>query len=275
MSNRNLKKTSDSRRASVKGITLVLFAGAAGLLLFSAVGSTRAALTYYSETYSAQIDVQSIGVTLMENGSSISYRDYTHADDEWFEASGELLQLPEGEKWQIGKTYAEELAVRNSGAIDEYVRVKIYKYWVDKDGNKLPHLSPSMIDLHLTLDHWIIDENATTAHIREGDGRDGEMIVLYYDSILEAAEDDGAFHVTEPFSDTITIDERVAAKVTEYSKTDENGWKTVYTVYDYDGASFVVEAEVDAVQTHNARDAIRSAWGVEVEVGEDGSLRLK
>ena len=42
--------------------------------------------------------------------------------------------------------------------------------------------------------------------------------------------------------------------------------------YDYDGASFVVEAEVDAVQTHNAQSAIKSAWGVDVEVGADGTL---
>ena len=48
--------------------TVVLFGLSIGCLAFSAVGSTRAALTYYSETYTAQIDVQSIGVTLMENG---------------------------------------------------------------------------------------------------------------------------------------------------------------------------------------------------------------
>ena len=46
------------------------------------------------------------------------------------------------------------------------------------------------------------------------------------------------------------------------------------TVYEYDGAMFVLEAEVDAVQTHNAADAIRSAWGVEVTLEEDGALRL-
>ena len=48
--------------------TAALFGLAMGCLGFSAVGSTRAALTYYSETYTAQIDVQSIGVSLMENG---------------------------------------------------------------------------------------------------------------------------------------------------------------------------------------------------------------
>ena len=250
--------------------TTVLFGLAIGCLGFSAVGSTRAALTYYSETYTAQIDVQSIGVTLLENGDGAGYRDYTHGDNEWNEASGELLAgtLPEGEEWQPGRTYREELAVRNSGTIEEYVRIKLYKYWTDENGNKRTDLSPAMIDLNLTGNHWILDERATTANVREGDGRDGERIVAYYDGILAPGVE------TELFADTITIDGRIADRVTETRETDANGWTTVTTVYEYDGAMFVLEAEVDAVQTHNAADAIRSAWGVEVTLEEDGALRL-
>ena len=268
------------RKRSIRGKngflpgTVVLFALALALLSFSAIGSTRAALTYYSETYTAQIDVQSIGVTLLENGEVAGYRDYTHADNEWNEASGELLALPEGEEWQIGRTYPEALSVRNSGSIDEYVRVKIYKYWVDEAGNKLPHLSPSMIDLHLTGGRWLVDDRATTANMGQGDPRDGEMIVLYYDSPLPAAGE-GMYYETEPFVDTVAIKSDVATKVTEERTTDADGWTTVRTAYDYDGATFVVEAEVDAVQTHNAQSAIKSAWGVDVEVAGDGTLRLR
>ena len=40
-------------------------------------------------------------------------------------------------------------------------------------------------------------------------------------------------------------------------------------------AAFEIEAEVDAVQTHNAEDAIKSAWGVDVSVSEDGALSLR
>lgn len=268
---------SDRRKKRKAGLipgTVVLFALAIALLSFSAIGSTRAALTYYSETYTAQIDVQSIGVSLLENGNIVSYRDYTHADNVWNQASGNLLALPEGEEWQIGKTYPELLSVRNSGSIDEYVRVKIYKYWVDENGRKLPHLSPAMIDLHLTGGHWIVDDRATTANMGEGDFKDGETIVLYYDSPLPAAGE-GVFHETESFVDSVTIKSDVLTKVTEERSTDANGWITVRTVYDYDGASFVVEAEVDAVQTHNAQSAIKSAWGVDVEVAADGTLRLK
>ena len=213
-------------------------------------------------------------MTLLENGEVAGYRDYTHADNVWNEASGELLALPEGEEWQIGRTYPEALSVRNSGSIDEYVRVKIYKYWVDEAGNKLPHLSPSMIDLHLTGGRWLVDDRATTANMGQGDPRDGETIVLYYDSPLPAAGE-GMYYETEPFADTVAIKSDVATKVTEERTTDADGWTTVRTAYDYDGATFVVEAEVDAVQTHNAQSAIKSAWGVDVEVAGDGTLRLR
>ena len=55
--------------------------------------------------------------------------------------------------------------------------------------------------------------------------------------------------------------------------TEENGHKTITTTYVYDGYKFKVEAEVDAVQTHNAQDAIKSAWGVDVNLnGKDISL---
>ena len=95
-----------------------LLLGAAGLLLLgSTVGSTRAALTYYSENYSAQVDMSSIGVSLLENGETVSSRDYT-SDGAWEGGTeGTLLTnlLGEGEKITPGKTYDEKLSVANSG----------------------------------------------------------------------------------------------------------------------------------------------------------------
>jgi hypothetical protein len=50
--------------------------------------------------------------------------------------------------------------------------------------------------------------------------------------------------------------------VASEAKVEQNG-NTITTTYKYDGVEFHVDVEVDAVQTHNAEDAIRSAWGVE------------
>ena len=47
---------------------------------------------------------------------------------------------------------------------------------------------------------------------------------------------------------------------------------TITYSYKYDGYTFHVDAEVDAVQTHNAKDAIKSAWGVDVSVNDDETV---
>ena len=76
--------------------------------------------------------------------------------------------------------------------------------------------------------------------------------MLYYTGIVPAGGQ------TPALSDTLTI---------------KGG--TGLMLADRDGLRFMLEAEVNAVQTHNAEDAIKSAWGVDVSVGADGSLSLK
>ena len=103
----------------------------------------------------------------MENDKEISWRDYSSAGDgTWNEHTGVLLEsmLPEGEKLTLGKKYREELKVRNTGTINQYVRVNIYKYWLDANGVKMRDLSPDLIDLNLVNlgTDWIEDEGART-----------------------------------------------------------------------------------------------------------------
>ena len=139
--------------------TIAAFAVAAGLLLFSSIGGARAALTYFSDDYAANIQLHEIGVTLVENGAPVE---------------GELLAglLGEGQELELGAAYQEELGVYNSGIINEYVRVSIHKYWVDQEGEKIPSLSPDLIDLNLVNigDAWLLDGSASTQ----------ERTVLYY-----------------------------------------------------------------------------------------------
>ena len=237
-------------------VTYGLLALAAVLLLGSTLGSTRAALTYYSENYVAEITVSQIGVTLLENDEKISSRDYN--DNEWNESSnqegsanGVLLQnmLPEGEKLALNKEYPERLAVLNSGSIDEYVRVRVYRYWMKEENGtkkKVTTLAPSLIDLNfVNEEHWIV---------RPSDAGEGERecVELYYKGILPAGS------MTELFADTIRIDGSLSSE----ARVETNG-NTITTIYKYDGVEFHVDVEVDAVQTHNAQDAIKSAWGID------------
>ena len=239
----------------------VLLAASAVLLLSSMVGSTRAALTYYSENYSAEVTVSSIGISLVENDKVISQRNYLE-DDKWDTTTGTLFTdlLNEEEELTLGKTYEEELSVYNSGAIDTYVRVILTKSWQDADGVKDTTLSPELIDLGLvTGNGWVIDQEASTA----------ERTVLYYTAVLPV----GA--ATPSLTDSLRIDPAVGTKVIKTETTDANGYKVVTYVYEYDGYTFTVEAEADAVQTHNAADAMKSAWGVDVAVASDGSISLR
>lgn len=239
--------------------TAVLLSASAVLLIGSTVGSTRAALTYYSENYGAEVTVSNIGVSLLENGETVSRRDYD-SNGEWNETSGALLADLQEETIVPGKEYDEALAVSNSGSIDSYVRVILNKSWTDSEGSTDPNLSPELIDLNLLTDNgWIIDEDASTA----------ERTILYYTNILPAGE------TTPALSDTVRIDPAVADKVTEEVTTDENGYKTITFTYAYDGYTFELEAEVNAVQTHNAQDAIKSAWGVDVDVADGGTISLR
>lgn len=229
----------------MKKKTVVLLVLAAMLLLGSAVGSTRAALIYYSDNYVVGINTSKIGVSLVENGKERE----------------ELLteMLPEGEKLTLGKTYDEAISVKNTGSIDSYIRVILTKSWVDKEGKKDVTLTPALIDLHLLEGNgWIADKSAET----------DERVVLYYTGVVEPDE------TTAALSDTLRIDPAVGTKVIETVKETEEGKVITYT-YEYDGYTACIEAEADAVQTHNAVDAVKSAWGVDVSIAEDGSLSLR
>lgn len=234
--------------------TLVLLAVAVVLLAGSAIGSTRAALTYFSENYAAQMNTPKIGVALLENGEEVANdSDEEVANDSDEEVKSLLTGLTEdGAKFQLGREYKEELAVRNTGTIDQYVRVTIYKYWMtpeteEQESVKDTTLSPSYIDLQMAEGNgWIEDAGARTT----------ERSVWYYTEPLAV----GA--TTPALSDTIQIDNAVASKVSE-STAMEDGKQVTTTVYAYDGYTFQVKAEVDAVQNHNAQAAIKSAWGVD------------
>lgn len=249
---------------SGKKSTVVLFLVAGILLISGGVGSAKAALTYYSEHYTAQMEVPDIGVSLVEKSASgsknICNRDYTGSSGIWEETSQELLQdmLQEtGGKLLLGRKYVEKLSVKNSGKIDEYVRVTLVKSWVKKDGTKETTLAPTLIELHMTQNGWLVDEAASTE----------ERTVLYWPQILPVGK------TTLEFLDSLKISEKIASKVKKETTT-EGAYTTVTTTFLYDDVSFLVEAEVDAVQTHNAKDAIKSAWGIDVNIADDGTLSL-
>ncbi len=238
----------DVRSRSRRGTSvLTALAGvlAIGLLVFASVSGVRAALTPTAR-YQSHMEMREIGVALVENGNDVPN-------------GGTLLaDIPgEGRQLQPGAAYREELAVRNTGDIDEYVCLRVWRYWV-KDGKKQTQLDPSLIRLTMPED---------TGWICAGTGENGEQTVFYYTKPLKSESDSAAAaadKVTLPAVTQLTVDGKVAQMVDQASEKDpQTGRVTVTWTYVFDGAEIALEAEADAVQTHNAKDAMKSAWGID------------
>ncbi|MBO6164299.1 MAG: hypothetical protein J6N77_04530 [Lachnospiraceae bacterium] len=270
------KNNSGLRKFLLSPVTTIgAFVLAAGLLLFSGIGGARSALTYFSETYASRVQMFDIGVTLEENfakkgkDAAVSYRNYNSAaDGSWNEATGVLLGTMLADAGDanlvIGKKYPEELTIMNSGTINHFARVSIYKYWSDADGNKIEptrlsaedelgttELTPALIDLNLVNvgGAWLLDKEAST----------DERTVLYYSKLLEAGKR------SEPFTDTLKIDE-VVGRTMNQTIEKSGDYTKITNTYTYDKYRFTIEVTVDAVQEHNAQDAIKSAWGRDVTI---------
>lgn len=163
-----------------------------------------------------------------------------------------------GEKFKIGKKYKEQIAVKNTGTINQYCRASIYKYWLNPKGESDTSMSPDLIELNIPQGNgWIMDEAASTL----------ERTVMYYTKLLNSGE------TTPNVIDTLNINPNIQQKVTQ-TKSEQNGVTTLTTTYDYNGCQFYIEVKVDSIQEHNAEDAIWSAWAIRVNIASDGTLSL-
>ncbi len=214
-------------------LAMILAGAAALLLLAGSVGSAMAALTYYSEIYESPLAMQEIGIQLYENNTAV-------------DVGGTLLAnlVPEGETFAIGKKYDENIDVGNSGVIDQFIRVVIYRYWTDGNGQKNVNLDPSLIKYEME-DGWIHDAAQSTP----------EREVYYYNTAV------GGGGVVDVIS-KLSCDNAVLDTVSQTN----DGKGTITTHYLYDGKVMALKVEASGVQTHNAEDAILSAWGANVTV---------
>ena len=218
-------------------VTAVLFILAVALLFGGALGGARAELTLFSETYDSRVSMKNINVALLENDNPVS-------------GSGALLSdfLTQTNNELIpGYVYDEVLKIKNTGDIPQYARVTVYKYWLDANGAKAYDMNSDWIDIHFVSDNgngWVKDAAAETV----------ERTVLYYDKLLAPQEE------STEFMDTISVAHDVVYHVTQTTST-SGGVTTITTTFDYDGCKLCLMVMVDAVQTHNAAEAIKSAWG--------------
>ena len=235
---------------------LVILAVGVLIVASSSVGATRAAISYSNKADQVNFSTAKLQVELQEKQGD-DYAVVSAEDSLTFPAIAEAMKTNDSDKsndipFTVGKKYDENVRVVNTseGGYDEYVRVSVYKYW--KDGkNKDTFLDPKLIDLEVA-NGWYEDKTAETL----------ERKVYYLAKPL-------AYNESHDLIKSVTIGNEVLT----YVKT-VDGDKTGVVVdeYQYNGKTFYVEIMVDAVQTHNAKDAILGAWGVHVEVDDNGVI---
>ena len=290
----NKKKVPFSKRS------IALLAATLILLIGGGITGTKASLTYFSEDYIADFKLDHIQVHLIENGKDtdrdvcegkndddsvhgtytgkkkvkgnllkhLGYEAPLYTDDT---AAYKLKEKTLGEV-EPGRTYKEEIKARNGQNIPQYLRLTVKKYWVNTDGAKDTRLDPELIKLGYSgkdynAGPWIRNEAESTP----------ESETYYYNKILPKNAD------TELLFNELTIDKKIMknltkkpAETTETTTQDGKETVTVYTYsYDYNGYAFYIEADVQAIQTHNINDAISSLWGVDNVSAAGGKLTVK
>ena len=215
--------------------------------------ATFAAPDIISENYQSEFEMDSIDVSLVENG--VESQDIK---------SKALLESLEG-KIQPGRLYEEKIAAKNLGEVDIFVRAIIRTYWVDKDGNTTVDLDPDLIKFKFdgqdfNKSAWQINDQETTK----------ERKVYYLTNALKPGK------TSAPVLNKIRIDGAVLDDVSYTTEVDEETGKTIYTyTYAYDGYRACVEADVQALQPHNINDAIKSSWGVRNVTASGSKLTVK
>ncbi len=277
-----IKNTKLSKR------TLALLAATAVLFGGGSYAGTRAALGFFSNELTAGFELDHMQVHLLENGDDVclgknadpketdkyrgnlveylGYENDQQNSSHYNEAAAYTLGKPG--KVEPGRKYTEKLQARNSNTVDEYVRIIIRKYWVDKNGNKSPVMDPALIKL--TYDGSPYNSGAWAVNSKE---HTKESDTYYLKTVL------GGDETSAPLFNELTIDREVANLANVHTTTTttqtESGKVTVITYrYDYDDFTFYIEADVQAIQTHNASDALKSMWGVNNVSAGNGTLTV-
>ena len=237
---------------SKPAVTAVLFALALLLLGSSTVAGARAALNIQSEYYNSEVEVLDIGIAVVEKQEDDSYLVVSGKDSLMGEDSPMGKMIKADKKLLPGKTYPETLAILNTGTIKEYVRVSVFWYWLDENGNKFPEMNSNWIELgFLEGNGWTIDQESSYPYNPNIE----ERTVLYYADPIAPGE------TTEPFMDSVTINNVILTKVTQESHKEGN-LTVITTTFVYNGKQFCIEVLADGVQDHNFEQAKLSAWGV-------------
>ena len=288
------------RNTKLSKRTLVLLAVTAVLFCGGGFSVTRAALTYFSNDYTAGFELDHLQVHLIENGvdvchdnnksiytvhrtddkvaqekkakyrgNLVEYLGYKNEDAHYGDAAAYTL----GEPGRVdpGRTYKEELSARNGNNVDEYVRIIVRKYWVDSQNKKSTVMDPALIKLTYNgkaynSGAWAVNSKehtveSDTYYLKKKLGAGATSALLFNELTIDGAVADLGNKTTTTTTETRGPDDQEVTVIT-YS-------------YDYDDFTFYIEADVQAIQTHNASDALKSLWGVSNVDAGNGKVTVR
>ena len=218
--------------------TVALFAAAIVLLGSGGAMGTRAVPAIQSATFGNEIVLDALNVQLLNDGKEVGAKNVT--EDRLFAKMAETI-IP-------GEKYDSKVSVRNTGEANEYVRVVVRKYWTDNSG-KNTTVDPSLIEL---------TPAAPEGYSWKAVEKTPEETIYYLNNQIAGG-------TTVDLFKSVRINEKVATngRIIYDDPQKEGTTTTINYRYEYEGLKFNVEAEVQAVQTHNAAQAIKSVWGVD------------
>ena len=288
------------RNTKLSKRTLVLLARTPVLFCGGGFSVRRAAVTYLSNDYTAGFELDHLQVHLIENGvdvchdnnesiytvhrtddkvaqekkakyrgNLVEYLGYKNEDAHYGDAAAYTL----GEPGRVdpGRTYKEELSARNGNNVDEYVRIIVRKYWVDSQNKKSTVMDPALIKLTYNgkaynSGAWAVNSKehtveSDTYYLKKKLGAGATSALLFNELTIDGAVADLGNKTTTTTTETRGPDDQEVTVIT-YS-------------YDYDDFTFYIEADVQAIQTHNASDALKSLWGVSNVDAGNGKVTVR
>ncbi len=227
-------------------ITGLLFVLALALLVTGSVGSVRALPNSETAEMHSTIETTKMGVAILQNGETC----VNTGSNGLMNVGG--TDVASGESFKVGKNYNLNLSVKNTGDVEGYVRITIYRYWASQNTNasgwvggyaeKRTDLDPEMIELDIAEENgWVIDTSAPS----EG----GERIVIYRGNQAALQQNDSLLFLKSV---------RINGDILEDLKPYDDG---SYGYYAYDNATFMLEIKADIVQTHSGDAARTGTWG--------------
>ena len=186
----------------------------------------------------AIIGIVGLTVAYFSNSTSITNEFET---SEYGTDVTETFTSPTG--WQPGDETPKVLTVKNTGEVDEAVRVKVEEKWVNKNGQELSLTQDGNV---AALIHYINDSDWTRVDVANED-----YYYYYYNYKLAPDEE------TSELLDKVTFNPLIGASTT-CTTTTENGVTTRSCKSNgsgYDGATYTLKFTIETVQYNKYADA--------------------